>query len=174
MKKKINKKKGILFWITGLSGSGKTSLALKIKRQINNLYGPTINISGDQIRKIFNLKGYGANDRIKIGFMYSKLFKFITDQNINVLFSGIVLIKKIRKWNKKNIENYFEIFVDSKIRNILSNKKKNLYKKQITNVVGIDISANFPNNPDIIIKNNFSLSINDLSKELLHKINSKL
>jgi adenylylsulfate kinase-like enzyme len=174
MKKNLKKKRGILFWITGLSGSGKTSLAIKIKKQINNLYGPTIHFSGDQIRKIFNLKGYSANDRIKIGFMYSRLFKFITDQNINILFSGIVLIKKIRKWNKKNIKNYIEIYIDSKIKTILINKKKILYKKQHTNIVGIDITADIPNNPDIIIKNDFSLSINDLSKELLQKINLKL
>ena len=122
MKKKLKRKRGILFWITGLSGSGKTSLAIKIKKQINNLYGPTIHFSGDQIRKIFNLRGYSANDRIKIGFMYSRLFKFITDQNINILFSGIVLIKKVRKWNKKNIKNYIEIYIDSKIKTILINK----------------------------------------------------
>ena len=41
-RKKINKKKGILFWITGLSGSGKTSLAKKIKKDISKKYGPTI------------------------------------------------------------------------------------------------------------------------------------
>ena len=54
--KKINKNKGIVFWITGLSGSGKTTLAKKIKKDISKIYGPTIMISGDDIRKIFGLK----------------------------------------------------------------------------------------------------------------------
>ena len=48
-----NKKKGILFWITGLSGSGKTSIAKKIKKKITYLYGPTLELSGDNLRKIF-------------------------------------------------------------------------------------------------------------------------
>ena len=49
----ISKKKGILFWITGLSGSGKTAIAKKIQKKISHLYGPTIEISGDDFRKIF-------------------------------------------------------------------------------------------------------------------------
>jgi adenylylsulfate kinase-like enzyme len=53
-----NNNKGILFWITGISGSGKTILANKIKREIIRNYGPTLIISGDDIRKIFKLNKY--------------------------------------------------------------------------------------------------------------------
>ena len=57
MKKiRISKKKGILFWITGFSGSGKTAIAHKIKPEIVKFYGPTILISGDNLRKILNFK----------------------------------------------------------------------------------------------------------------------
>ena len=54
---KINKK-WHLFWITGLSGSGKTTLAKKIYKKINKIYGPTIILSGDDIRNIFSLKKF--------------------------------------------------------------------------------------------------------------------
>tara|TARA_B110000971_G_C19602616_1_gene316782 strand:- start:198 stop:353 length:156 start_codon:yes stop_codon:yes gene_type:complete len=50
--KKYNK--GILFWITGFSGSGKTQISKKIHSQIKKNYGSTILLSGDDIRKIFN------------------------------------------------------------------------------------------------------------------------
>ena len=55
MKLKLNKKKGKLFWITGLSGSGKTSIAEKIKLKISKNYGPTLTISGDDLRKLFGI-----------------------------------------------------------------------------------------------------------------------
>ena len=54
MKKiKLKKNKGILFWITGLSGSGKTRIAKKIVGDITKSYGKTIVLSGDDIRNIF-------------------------------------------------------------------------------------------------------------------------
>ena len=75
---KVNKNKGILFWITGLSGSGKTTLGKKIQKDITKAYGPTIMISGDDIRKIFKLKGYTYKDRYEVVMKYCKLSKFIT------------------------------------------------------------------------------------------------
>ena len=76
--------KGTLFWITGFSGSGKTQISKKIYSQIKRNYGPTILFSGDDIRKIFNLKGYTYNERFKTVMKYCKLAKSITNQNINV------------------------------------------------------------------------------------------
>ena len=56
--KKLKKNKGILFWITGLSGSGKTELAKKIKNKISAKYGSTIIVSGDDLRKIFSFNKF--------------------------------------------------------------------------------------------------------------------
>ena len=50
---KLKKNNGILFWITGLSGSGKTTIAEKIKGEISKKYGQTLTISGDDLRKNF-------------------------------------------------------------------------------------------------------------------------
>ena len=79
MKKFIKKSpnKGILFWVTGLSGSGKTTLAKKIKKDIQKLYGPTIVISGDDIREIFNFKEYSAKKRYELVMKYCKFSKFV-------------------------------------------------------------------------------------------------
>ncbi len=58
-----NKNKGILFFVTGLAGSGKTSIAKKIKKEISHLYGPTIEVSGDNFRKIFKFNKYTQKAR---------------------------------------------------------------------------------------------------------------
>ena len=86
---KINKKKGILFWITGISGSGKTTISKKIFNQIKNKYGKTILLSGDDLRSFFNLKKYSKIDRYIIALGYSKLCKKITNQGINVIFATV-------------------------------------------------------------------------------------
>ena len=72
-RKKIIKSKGILFWITGLSGAGKTSIAKKLLNKIKKKYGPTIIISGDDLRKIFELKKYSFRERLKLSEKYCKL-----------------------------------------------------------------------------------------------------
>ena len=70
---------------------------------------------GDEIRKIFNIKGYDNTDRKKLSLKYSKLFKKITDQNINVLFAGMALFDDTRIWNRINIKNYLEIFIKTNL-----------------------------------------------------------
>lgn len=166
--KKSNK--GILFWITGFSGSGKTQLAKKIHSKITKEYGTTILFSGDDIRRIFKLKGYTTKDRLETVMKYCKLSKFITSQNINVLFAVIGMIDEVRDWNRKNIKNYLEIYIKSDLKKIIRKNKKKIYHLNKKNIVGIDIKPEYPKRPDIIVKNDFKKDINLLSKELIQKI----
>ena len=168
---KLKKNKGILFWITGLPGSGKTSIAKLLHKRIEKIYGSSIIISGDEIRKDFNLKGYERKDRLKIGFMYSKLFKRIVNQNINVIFSGGALYEKIQNFNRKNINNYFEIFIDS---NFFKNKKIKRISKKSKNVVGINIKPEYPKDPNIRYYNNFDISLKSSSNIIFKLIQKKI
>ncbi len=170
---KLNNKKGILFWITGLSGAGKTSISNKIYNTIKKKYGKTLYVNGDEMRKILDLKSYKNSDRKKGAIKYSKLFKKVTDQKINVLFAGMALFDDVRSWNKKNIKNYLEIYIQTNIRNIIKKKYTKIYKQK-TNLVGIDIKPEFPKKPDIIIKNDFKKTIKNLSNDLIFKIDKKI
>jgi len=173
VKKTANRKKpgnGYLFWITGLSGSGKTSLAKKIKRDIENLYGPTIVISGDDVRRIFNFKGYSLKDRSKLVMKYCRLALFLTRQNINVIFAVVGLFNKARSWNRNKIKNYCEIYLKTDLKKLTRRKDKIFYSSSKTEVVGINIKAEFPKFPHITIKNNFKENINSLSKKLVKSI----
>ena len=167
MKKiRLNKKKGILFWITGLSGSGKTSIAKLIKKDIVEKYGPTIVLSGDDLRKIFKLNKYDRLSRLENGLKFSNFCKKITDQKINVIFAVVGMFDKIRSQNKKNIKNYVEIFIQSNLKKIIKKRKKKIYHKGITNIVGLDIKPELPKKPNLIIKNDFKKRLENLSKKV--------
>ena len=172
--KSVKNKKGILLWITGLSGSGKSSISNKIINKVRKIYGPTLLLSGDDIRKVFSLNSYSQHERKKYALRYSLLCKKLTDQNINVIFSTMSLFHYIRSWNKKNIKNYVEIYIKADIKKIIRKKKKFFYKRKTENVIGVNIKPELPKLPNIIIKNDFKKSINKLSEELLKKINSHL
>ena len=76
------------------------------------------------------------------------------------------MFDEVRKFNRKNIPNYVEIFIDTKIKKIIVEKKKKLYFKKRTNMIGIDLKAELPKNPDIKIKNDFSKSTKELSDQI--------
>lgn len=171
--KKNQTKNGMIFWITGLSGSGKTSLAKRITRFVNENYGPTLCLHGDELRKTFNMKSYNKKDRLVIGMMYIKLIKMISEQKINVIISVVGLFHELQKLNRKIFANYLEIFIKSDIKLLKSKKKRVFYKKRISNVWGLDLKPEFPKNPDITIVNNFDKSLDNLANELILKIKNK-
>ena len=176
MKKiRINKKKGILFWITGLSGSGKTTFGKAIHKDIQKLYGPTLMISGDNIRKIFYLKGHTKENRLKILKSYCRFAKFITNQNINLIFAVVGMFNEPRKWNRKNISNYIEIYIKSNLKEIIKLKKKRIYhKKNIQDIVGVDIKPEFPKRPNITIINSFDKPQTKIAFQIIKKIKDNI
>lgn len=167
---KINKKKGILFWITGLSGSGKTSIAKKIWPHVKKTYGPTIMVNGDNMREIFDLKKYDKVSRLNNAINFSKFSEYIINQGINIIFANIGMFHKARERNRSKIKNYIEIYIQAKLNKIIRKGKKKIYKKNVINIVGKDISPELPKSPNIKIKNDFKKNINQLSEQVIKKI----
>ena len=130
----MKKNKGILFWITGLSGSGKTTIAEKIENNISKKYGPTITLSGDDLRKKLNFNKFSRKHRLNYALSYGKFCKYLTDSNINVIFSTVSLFHKVRKWNRDHINNYVEIYIESNIQELIK-RKKNFFTKVIIKIL---------------------------------------
>ena len=170
MKIKINKKKGILFRISGLPGSGKTELAKKLLPLIRNNFGPTVMWSGDDIRRIFKNKKYDLKSRYEFGKTNVKLVKFFNDQMINVIFATVGLNDDIRKYTKLKIKNYIEILVKTDLKKIIKLNLRKFYTNKSTNVWGYDIKPEYPKKPSVCIKNNFKDDLNKLSLCIFNQI----
>ena len=170
MKKKMDKNKGIFFRVSGLPGSGKTRIGKKLLPKIKKLYGPTVMWSGDDFRRIFQNRKYDLKSRDELGRMIVNFSSLINSQMINVIFATVGLGNKIRRYTKKNIKNYIEIFIDADIKMLKKMNVRKFYKDGSKNVWGIDIKPEFPINPDITIKNNFTKKIDFLAIKILKKI----
>ncbi len=167
---KLNKTEGIVFWITGLSGSGKSSIGRLLHRNIKKIYGPTILINGDDIRKLFKINSYDKSSRLILAKKYSNFCKFIVKQKINVIFTVVGLFHEIHKYNKRNLKNYCEIYIKSDIKKIINRKKRLFYRKKSSNVWGLDLKPEYPKNPIITAKNNLKIPLKTLSNQIFKKI----
>ena len=108
-----------------------------------------------------------------MGKYYCNYAKFITNQKINLIFAVVGMRYLLRNWNRKNIENYLEIYIKTNNKTIINaNKKKIYHKKNSGDIVGINIKPELPNKPDIIINNSFKRSTNALSKKLFKEISN--
>ena len=163
-------KYGIVFWISGLSGSGKSTIGKHLKPMLENKYGKTILIHGDDIREIFKFKSYTKTERLKLGKSYSNICKLFSEQKINVIFTTVGLFNKLFLYNRKNLNNYVEIFIKTNIQKLKKNRSKSFYKVKTSNVWGLDLKPEYPKRPDILIENNFDKSTIELAKIIDTKI----
>ncbi len=150
---------GRVYWITGLSGAGKTTVAsalYQIKRKNNE---NIVFLDGDALRKtIANDLGYNSEERFMAAMRYSRLCKMLSDQDINVIIATIAMFHSIREWNRINIKDYKEIYLKVSFEVLEKRNQNKLYSGAkngaISNVVGIDLAVEEPRNPDLIINNN--------------------
>lgn len=148
-------KKGTLYWITGLSGAGKTTIGNRLYYKMKSGNKNVVIMDGDILKKIAGKDlGYEREERKERAYRYSALCKLLTDQGITVIICTIAMFDEIRNWNRDNIENYIEIFLDVDMEVLKARNRKGLYSQKEGRIAGIDVPVEFPKSPDIIIKNN--------------------
>lgn len=160
--------KGTLYWLTGLSGAGKTTIGNRLYYSMKPRKQNTIILDGDILKKIAGKDlGYGREERLERAYRYSALCKLLTDQGIHVIICTIAMFDEIRDWNRENIENYVEVFLDVSMDVLKRRNRKGLYSKGNGNTAGIDVAIEYPKRPDIIIKNDGSQPIEESVQKIL-------
>ena len=149
----------MVIWIIGLSGSGKTTIANLLFKKLKKKYSNIVHLDGDIVRQIYDDKiGYSIADREKNAQRLSKMTKFLSDQKIHVIGSVLSNFPKWQQWNKKNIKNYYQVYLKVSLEKLVKRDKKNIYKKALqgkkNNVVGVDIKFKEPLNSNLVIDNN--------------------
>ena len=106
----------MVVWITGISASGKSTLGKYFFKKFKNKKKNTIFFDGDEFRKIFHddIK-YTLKDRDTNAIRLTSLVKYLSDQKTNIIISANITSQKFRDWCKKNVKNYFEIFINTPI-----------------------------------------------------------
>lgn len=149
---------GTVYWITGLSGAGKTTIGKLFYIRLKEMRPNTVFLDGDALRKVFGDDvGYSREDRRKCAMRYSRLCAMLQEQGMNVICCTISMFDSVREWNRENIHNYREIYVKVSIETLQKRDQKGLYsgitEENQKEVVGIHMKLEEPKCPDLILYN---------------------
>lgn len=148
-------KKGTVYWITGLSGAGKTTIGKYLYHVLQRKKRNVLFLDGDILREVFgNDLGYSAEDRYKSAMRNSKLCKMLSDQGMDVVCCTISMFDDVRAWNRDKIERYVEIYLQVSMDILSKRNQKGLYTAESKrNLVGLDVKMEVPKCPDFVFEN---------------------
>ncbi|SFK35016.1 sulfate adenylyltransferase subunit CysN [Methylocapsa palsarum] len=155
---RLKHQKPAVLWFTGLSGSGKSTIANLVETRLYAHGVHTVLLDGDNVRHGLNKDlGFTATDRVENIRRAGEAAKLMVDAGLIVLCSFISPFLAERALVRGLVEQgeFIEIFVDTPLAECIARDPKGLYKKaiagEIKNFTGIDQAYEAPETPDIIV-----------------------
>jgi len=175
-KEKLLKQQGKVIWFTGLSGSGKTTIAIALENELNKKGLLTQILDGDNIRTgINNNLGFSDVDRTENIRRIAEVTKLFVNCGVITICCFVSPTEDIRDIARTIIgkNDFVEVFVNTSLEICEQRDVKGLYAKarkgEIKDFTGITAPFEAPKNPTVEVKTN-ELSIEDSVKKILNFI----
>lgn len=179
-KEALLKQHSLMIWFTGLSGSGKSTVAIALERELHRRGLLCRILDGDNIRSgINNNLGFTETDRVENIRRIAEVSKLFIDTGIITIAAFISPSNDLRKMAAEIIgrENFLEVFVNTPLEVCEQRDVKGLYAKarrgEIKNFTGISAPFEAPSHPDLTLdtsKLTLEESVNLLLEKILPKI----
>jgi len=167
------KQKSFVLWFTGLSDSGKSTIANAVEKKLYDLKFNTYLLDGDNVRHGLNKDlGFDEKSRIENIRRVGETAKLFNDAGLIILTAFISPFISDRKLVRNLFEKgkFLEVYVDASLETCEKRDPKGFYKKarkgEIKNFTGISSPYEPPKNPEIYVSNN-GLSIDKISQEII-------
>ncbi|NCF72535.1 MAG: adenylyl-sulfate kinase [Gammaproteobacteria bacterium] len=157
----ILSQRGATIWFTGLSGSGKSTIAVALERALYNIGKLSYRLDGDNVRLGINKNlGFSEADRKENIRRIGEVAKLFGDSGVLALSSFISPYRgdrlEVRELHEQSGLEFIEVFVDCSLAEAEKRDPKGLYKKaragEIKNFTGIDDPYEAPKNPEIHLR----------------------
>jgi bifunctional enzyme CysN/CysC len=151
--------RSLVLWFTGLSGSGKSTVAKLVEQALHRAGRHTYSLDGDNVRRRLNKDlGFTDADRVENIRRVGEVAKLFADAGLIVLCSFISPFRAERRMVRYMLEpgEFLEVFVDTPIEECMRRDPKSLYAKaksgKITNFTGIDSPYEPPEAPELHLR----------------------
>ncbi len=163
--------KGVTVWFTGMSGAGKTALALRLEEELRRRGLKVERLDGDIVRQSLTRDlGFSKEDRDKNIERVTFVAKLLTRNGVAVLCSFISPYREVRARARKEIGNFVEVYCYAPLETLIERDVKGLYKKalagEIENFTGISDPYEEPENPEVMIDSSKETVEESLAKVL--------
>jgi len=175
----LNSQKPCVVWFTGLSGSGKSTIANILEQKLHTIGKRTYLLDGDNVRHGLNKDlGFTDTDRVENIRRVAEVSKLMVDAGLITLVSFISPFKSERQMARDLLssDEFFEIFINTPLEECEKRDPKGLYKKaragELKNFTGIDSLYEEPENPDLIL-DTASSNAEELTDQIINFLQSK-
>ena len=172
-RERVNGHKGKVIWFTGLSGSGKSTIANALEKELHTQGRRTYTLDGDNVRKGLNKDlGFTDADRVENIRRVAEVAKLMMDAGLIVITAFISPFRDEREMARELIgsENFIEVFMDTPLEVCEKRDSKGLYKKaragNLPNMTGIDSNYEPPIAPHVT----FSTETHSVAESVNHLI----
>src|SRR6056297_2929036 len=171
--------KGMVLWFTGLSGSGKSTIAVEVEKELYRRGRASYRLDGDNLRFGLNKDlGFTASDREENIRRIGEVAALFADAGLITLASFISPYRAGREAAREaaGAENFKEIYVKASVETCAERDPKGLYEKakrgEIDNFTGISAPYEEPENPDLIIDTK-KLTVEQSVQKVIEMINKE-
>jgi adenylyl-sulfate kinase len=147
--------KGVTVWFTGMSGAGKTALAVPLEQELRRRGLRVERLDGDIVRESLTRDlGFSKEDRDKNIERVTFVSKLLTRNGVIVLCSFISPYRAVRAKVAEEVGNFVEVYCYAPLETLIERDVKGLYKKalagEIENFTGVSDPYEPPENPDVM------------------------
>lgn len=169
---KVLHQRGLVVWFTGLSGAGKSTIAIEVEKMLIDAGHAAYLLDGDNVRHGINSDlGFSDEDRTENIRRLGEIAALFADAGLIAIVSAISPFKKMREYARERAGagNFIEVYVSTDFETCQKRDPKGLYKKKIKNFTGKDSSYEAPDNAELVM-NTIGVTPAECAKDVYHAI----
>jgi adenylylsulfate kinase-like enzyme len=162
---------GMVVWITGLSGAGKSTVGHCVWQRLRQQGVPALYLDGDVLREMLGrVDAHTPAERLELAHTYGRICHALAAQGMIVVCSTISMFHAVRRWNRDNNARYVEVYLRVPVDELRRRDPKGLYARQDGNMIGVDIPFEEPAHPDLVIDNLGAVDPEQACQQILAEI----